>query len=87
MTAKKAPAPAANPVKPRALKSATLIHFIYQREAGVVNASVQQDVTVAGDTQRHGRDKSIAVADLGADIRKHLEAAFAGIAKKVGAAT
>lgn len=73
--------------KPKALAKPTLIHFVYHPEEGVVSGSVQQDVKILGETSRHGRDRRIAVADLPTDIQKHLDAAFAGIAKELGATT
>lgn len=70
---------------PKALKQPTLIHIAYHPEEGIVNASVQQDVTILDQTSRHGSDARIATSDLSADIRKHLEVAFKGIADHVGA--
>jgi hypothetical protein len=73
--------------RPKALAKPTLVHIVYHPEEGIVGGSVQQDVTILGETSRHGRDRRIAVADLPTDIQKHLDAAFAGVAKELGATT
>lgn len=81
---RKAPADGA-PREPQVLKEPTLVHLTYQKEAGIVRATVQQDVTIAGITQRHGRDVDLQVADLNADILSALDDAFNWIAEDVDA--
>ena len=88
-TAKKSAAKKAAAKKKRApLPSAegmTLQHIHYHPEAGIVRVNVQQDVTIAGQTERHGRDIDIALDSLGTDIRSALEDAFGWLAEDLGA--
>lgn len=81
---RKAPADGA-PREPQVLKEPTLVHLTYQKEAGIVRATVQQDVEIAGITQRHGRDVDLQVDELGADILSALDDAFNWIAEDVKA--
>jgi hypothetical protein len=61
------------------------MHFTCQLEAGRVNANIQQDVSIGGASERHGRDVNIAIDDLGADIRKAIDALAEKIADHVDA--
>ena len=80
-------AAAGAPPKPRSLKKATLVHFTYDPQSKRVSAAVQQDVTLAGESQRAGRDVALAIEDLPAGVQKALETAFAGIAQQCKVAT
>lgn len=77
----------AGPKKKAQLKSATLVHFSFHGEEDIVNASVQQDVTILGESTRTGCDVRTALEDLPADVQQHLKAAFKGIAKFLTAAS
>lgn len=80
-TAKKAASRAVLPP----LRGTTLMHISYHPEQNLLRANVVQDVVVAGEKQRLGRDVDIAIDDLSADIRGALKDAFNWIAEDVDA--
>jgi hypothetical protein len=70
---------------PKKLSGATLMHVHYHPEARLVRATVQQDVSIVGASERVGRDVDFPIDDLPAEIRNCAEQFITLLGAHVGA--
>ena len=86
-TKKRASASPKSAAAPKAIQldGATLMHLHYHPESKLLRGTVQQDVSIAGTSERVGRDVDFPIADLPPTIQTLAQQLFTQLAAHVGA--